>query len=348
MSAGFASAGRFLLRRTGLMVLSLVGLMTLIFLMIKLIPGDEALVIAGPDASPEQIAAVRQRYGLDASLFVQYLRFLGRLAQGDLGLSTSTYQPVLAELRQVLPSTVELVCVTMAFSLLAAIPAATVAAARRGGVFDGSSRLVAVVAGGLPSFWLALNMGQFLFASQWRILPISGHLGFGMMVPEWTGMISVDALLAGDFEAFRDALWHIVLPAVALAAIFSAQVYRTLRASLIAILEADFIAPVRAKGASFWRIMLRHALPNAIGPTLNLAGMQLGAMIGSAVLVESIFGRQGVGSYLTNGVAQKDTFAVVGAVFFVGAIVCIVNFIVDILQILLDPRLRHAQLTEAS
>jgi dipeptide transport system permease protein len=346
VTTGLASAGRFLLRRTGLMVLSLVGLMTLIFLMIKLIPGDEALVIAGPDASAEQIAAVKQRYGLDASLFVQYLRFLERLSQGDLGISTSTYQPVLAELQQVLPSTVELVCVTMAFSLLAAIPAATLAAARRGGLFDGSSRLVAVIAGGLPSFWLAL-MGQYLFASQWRILPISGHVGFGMMVPERTGMISVDALLAGDFEAFRDAAWHIILPAVALAAIFSSQIYRTLRASLIAILEADFIAPVRAKGASFWRILLRHALPNAIGPTLNLAGMQLGAMIGSAVLVESIFGRQGVGSYLTNGVAQKDTFAVVGAVFFVGAIVCIVNFLVDILQILLDPRLRHAQLSDA-
>lgn len=347
MNAGLLSAGRFLLRRAGLMVLSLAGLMTLIFLMIKLIPGDEALVIAGPDATAEQIAAVKQRYGLDASLFVQYLRFLERLAQGDLGISTSTYQPILTELRQVLPSTVELVCVTMAFSLLAAIPAATVAAAKRGGLFDGSSRVVAVVAGGLPSFWLAL-MGQFLFASQWRILPISGHLGFGIQVPERTGMISVDALLAGDYEAFGDAVWHIVLPAVALAAIFSAQIYRTLRASLIAILEADFIAPVRAKGASFWRIMLRHALPNAIGPTLNLAGMQLGAMIGSAVLVESIFGRQGVGSYLTNGVAQKDTFAVVGAVFFVGAIVCIVNFLVDVIQILLDPRLRHAQLSDAT
>lgn len=344
--AAWRSAGpfvRLLFKRIAVMLMTLLGLMTLVFLMIKLIPGDEAQVAAGPEASPEQVVQVRQRLGLDQPLLQQYVRFLGRVLQGDLGTSVSTLQPVVQDIGKVLPSTLELVALAMVLSLLVAAGGAIAAASRRDRGLDVGSRVAAVVLTGIPAFWLAL-LAQNLFGAHWNLLPISGQQSFEFAVPQVTRMPLVDTLLAGNLPAFFDAVRHIVLPTVCLAAFFCAQLFRTLRASLIAILESDFIAPVRAKGASFQRIMLHHALPNAVGPTITLLGMQLGMMIGSAVLVEGVFGRQGVGAYLANGVAQKDTAAVLGAVLFIGAIVCVVNLLVDVLQLALDPRVRASQL----
>ncbi|SMG58113.1 ABC transporter permease [Paraburkholderia susongensis] len=333
----------FAARRLVSTVLTLLGLVTLVFAMTKAIPGDEAQVAAGPEASPAQVEAVRQRMGLDAPLAVQYGRFVGHVLQGDLGTSISTQQPVLDDVLKVFPSTLELVIVTLLLSLLLAVPVAVAAATWRDSAFDRACRVVAVAAGGMPAFWLAL-LAQYVLASRWGLLPISGQQSLDFSVPVRTQMPVVDTLLAGDLAAFADAVRHLVLPAISLAAFFAAQFFRTLRASLIAILESDFIVPVRAKGASFARIMLRHALPNAIGPTVTLAGVLLGMMIGSSVLVESVFGRQGVGAYLSNAVEQKDTYAVLGAVLFVGAVVCVSNVLVDLLLLAVDPRIRAAQL----
>ena len=343
----FVAYSGYLSRRLVTTALTLLGLMTLVFVMIKVIPGDEAQVAAGPEASPAQVQALRQRMGLDAPVVLQYFRFLGRVLQGDLGNSISTLRPVLDDLAKVFPSTLELVAVTLALSLVLALPAAVMAAIRRDHAFDRAARVVAVAAGGMPAFWLAL-LGQYLLASRWELFPISGQQGFGFVVPVHTRMPLVDTLLAGNLAAFRDASWHLVLPACGLAVYFAAQFFRTLRASLIAIMESDFILPVRAKGASLVRIMVWHALPNAMGPTITLAGLLLGMMIGSAVLVESIFGRQGVGAYLSNAVSQKDTYAVLGAVLFVGAIVCLINMLVDILLLAVDPRVRAAQFREGT
>lgn len=333
---------RYLVHKLALMVMTLLGLVVVVFLMVKAIPGDEAQVAAGPEATPEQVQVVRQKMGLDAPVIVQFGHFAWRVVHGDLGVSTSTLQPVLADLTKVFPGTIELVVITLVVSMLVSIPAAVVAATWRDGAFDRVCRVIATAAGGMPAFWLAL-LAQFLFASRWGLFPISGQLSLDYIVPEVTYMATVDALLAGDFAAFCDALKHLVLPTLALAPFFAAQFFRTLRASLISILESDFIVPVRAKGASFSRIMMKHALPNATGPTITLAGVLLGVMIGSAVLVESVFGRQGVGSYLTNAVEQKDTYAVLGSVLFVGLMVCLTNMLVDIVLLLADPRIRAAQ-----
>lgn len=332
----------FIGARMAVTAMTLFGLMTLVFLMIKVIPGDEARIIAGPEAAPAQIEAVRVKFGLDAPLAVQYVRFLGQVLRGDLGTSISTLQPVLLDLRAVLPSTLELVVVTMVFSFLIATAAALVAASWRGSAVDDTSRVIAVIAGGLPTFWLAL-MIQYLFAAEWRIFPISGQQSFQFFADPITGSPLLDSLLRGNLSAFLDAVGYIVLPATALGIFFTVQLFRTLRASLIAILHSEFIVAARAKGVSFNRVMMRHALPNAMGPTITLAGIQLGIMVGSAVLVESIFGRQGIGSYLQNAVAQKDTFAVLGTVLAIGTLVCIINFVVDLVQLMLDPRVRAAQ-----
>lgn len=333
----------FLARRLGLTLLTLVGLATLVFTMVKLMPGDEAQMAAGPDASPAQIEAIRQRLGLDAPVIIQYFSFLGRLARGDLGTSIVTLQPVLADLAKVLPSTLELVFFAMLINLAVAIPAGIVAAHRQGGVFDSVARVAAVMVGGMPAFWLALVL-QYLLGSLWRLVPISGQTAFGMASPVVTGAPTLDALLALNFSSFINAMHHIVLPAAVLAALFATQIFRTLRASLLGVLRSDFIMAIRAKGASNGHMLVRHALPNSLNPVLTLSGTQAGAMIGSAVLVETVFARQGIGAYMFNAVAQKDTFAVLGSVMFIGTAVCLVNLVVDLLQVLVDPRIRAAQL----
>jgi peptide/nickel transport system permease protein len=337
----------FLARRLGLALLTLWGLATLVFLMIKLMPGDEAQMAAGADASAEQIEAVRQRLGLDASVPMQYVGFLARLLHGDLGTSIVTLQPVLDDLEKVLPSTLELVFLAMLINLAVAIPTGIVAAHRQGGIFDSVSRVLAVMLGGMPAFWLALVL-QYLLGSLWRIVPISGQQSFGLDAPIVTGAPTLDALLALDGAAFVDAMHHLILPAAVLAALFAAQIFRTLRAALLGVLRSDFITAIRAKGGSARLMLTRHALPNSLNPVLTLSGTQAGAMIGSAVLVETVFARQGIGAYMFNAVAQKDSFAVLGSVMFIGSVVCLVNLAVDIMQLLVDPRIRAAQLGSSS
>lgn len=334
--------GLYIARRLLFAVLTLIGLMALVFLMVKAIPGDEAQVAAGPEATAVQIQAVRERLGLDAPLALQFVRFVGQYAHGDLGTSTSTLQPVLNDLLKVLPSTLELVILTMSLTLLIAVPAAAIAAARRGSTVDLGARVIAVTLGGLPTFWLALML-QYVFATQLHLFPISGQQSFEFMTAEITGMPLVDALLSGVPGAFRDAAQYIVLPAFALSALFVAQTFRILRAALLGLLDLDFIRAVRAKGASPTRIMVGHALPNTFGPIITLIGIQFGLMMGSAVLVEVVFARRGLGSYLANAVAQKDTYSVLGTVFFIGALVCLVNLLVDLAHLAVDPRVRAAQ-----
>ncbi len=334
---------RLIGQRLIMTVLTLWGLASLVFIMIKLLPGDEAQVAAGPGASQEQVAAVAKRLGLDLPLPEQYLTFIGRIMHGDLGTSVVSAKPVLNELAAVLPSTLELMLFASILGLVMAFPAALIAATYRGRAFDGVSRIVAVVGGAMPAFWLALML-QYLLGSVWRFAPISGQHSFGVAPPNVTGMPTLDALLAADFPAFFDALSYLILPAFVFAVPFASQVYRMLRATLLGVLASDLVLPVRAKGASTSRIVLRHALPNSLPPTVSLIGTLVGGMVGGAILVETVFARRGVGSFLANAVALKDTYAVLGAVMFVGITVCLVNLLADVVTLMLDPRIRGAQL----
>lgn len=334
---------RLIGRRLVMMVLTLLGLATLVFIMIKLIPGDEAQVAAGPGASQEQVAAVSKRLGLDLPLPEQYFAFLGRLLRGDLGTSVVSAKPVLTELAAVLPSTIELMIFASILGVLMAFPPALIAATYRGKAFDGLSRLLAVVGGAMPAFWLALML-QYFLGSVWRITPISGQHSFGIASPTITGMPTIDALLAGDLPAVFDAFAYLILPAFVFAVPFASQVYRLLRATLLGVLASDMVLPVRAKGASTRTIVLRHALPNALAPTISLIGTLVGGMVGGAILVETVFARRGVGSFLANSVALKDTYAVLGAVMFVGIAVCVVNLVADVVTLMLDPRIRGRQM----
>lgn len=338
---------RFLIRRLGAAILTLIGLVAIVFLMTKVIPGDPARVAAGEGATAEQVEKIREQLGLDQPLFVQFFRYLSKLARGDLGTSIATFRPVASDIGAVLPATLQLVFLALLLALLVAIPAASVAAVRSGGGIDMSSRVLVIFAAGLPMFWLALVF-QWVFGSVLRVLPISGALSIGQIVPRWTGMTLVDALRTGNLGTTRDAFLHLVLPMVVLAIPACATFFRLLRAEMLAILQREYIMVARAKGVPLPRIVVRHALPNAFGPLLTQIGLQVGFTIGSVILVESIFSLPGIGTFLFNAVEQRDVFAVLGGVLTVGVIVVGANFLVDIAQLWRDPRIRAAQIDGAS
>lgn len=331
---------RYLCRRALTTVLTLWALATLVFLMIRLIPGDPARVVAGENATPEQVAAAARRLGTDLPLPQQYLNFLGQVVRGDLGESSATFRPVLTDVAAVLPSTLELVVVAMLINLAVSIPIGVWAAVRHGRAADGVVRVGALMAGGVAPFWLAL-MTQYYFSAKLGWLPISGQLSADYQVPSRTGVMTLDALLAGNFPAFFDACVHLVLPAAVLALHFAAQLVRTMRTSMLSIMAQDFIRVGRAKGVPEGRLIRRHALPNALVPVLSLAGLQVGAMISLGVLVEVVFARAGIGSYIATSVTDKDLAATLGAVLFVGAVIVLVNLVTDLLQLALDPKVRH-------
>ncbi|MGI8882360.1 MAG: ABC transporter permease [Jatrophihabitans sp.] len=331
---------RFVARRLGLMVVVFAGLVVVAFMMNLILPGDPARAASGRNATAEQIAAERVRLGLDRPVLVQFWHYVSRLLHGDLGTSVFTHRSVLSDIGTVLPSSLELVLASMLINVVVAVPLGVYAAYQRGRLADVAARLLVLIGAALPVFWLGLIL-QLIFADQLKVLPLSGQLGFGIEVPRITGMVSIDALLHGDLPAFGDALRHLVLPAITLSASFVAVVARTVRSSMITALDADYITLARATGASEWRVVVRHALRNAFVPASTILGMQLGWMLGATVLVESTFNRTGLGAYMVTAVLQNDLYAVIGSVLAIGVVFLLTNFVVDLVQLWLNPRLRQ-------
>jgi peptide/nickel transport system permease protein len=334
---------RYLANRIAGALLTLFLLAVIGFVLVKLIPGNEARVAAGPDATPAQVAAAGRALGLNHPVTSQFVTYLGRLLHGNLGTSTASNTSVASGIRQVLPATLELVVLAVTLIVLVGVPAALVAAFRSGGRFDRAVSTTVVFSAGLPAFWAAL-VAQYWLGSRLHLIPISGELSRNYSIPSQTGFVLVDALLDGNLGAFWDALAHLVLPAAILAVSFGAQFYRALKAELLQVLSREFVTVARSTGMSNRRLALRYVLPNAAGPALTVLGVLFGNMVGGAILVESVFGLPGIGSYLTNAVGQKDEFAVLGGVLVIGTVVVLVNFLVDMLQIIRDPRVRSAEL----
>jgi peptide/nickel transport system permease protein len=227
----------------------------------------------------------------------------------------------------------------MLINLLIAIPLGVVTALMRGSVTDFALRLFTLIGATVPVFWLGLVL-QYLLGAKLKIIPISGQKPTGVQIERVTGMTTIDALLSGDFFLFLKTIHYIIVPALVLSVAFMAVAARTLRSGMITVLDSDYVLLARAKGVSKIRMVFKHALRNAILPTFTILGMQVGWMLGSTVLVESIFGRQGIGSYATTAVLQKDIFAVISVVLVIGVVVTMLNLFVDIGQKLIDPRLR--------
>jgi peptide/nickel transport system permease protein len=325
---------RYAVRRLGALLILLLVLSALLFGLRHFGGGDPVRGIVGANASQATIAATRHRLGLDQSLTVQYVHYLGGLLHGDLGDSYRTRRPVSTDIRTFLPATVELVAAAFALALVLAVVFAVSSVLRWKGA--GLFRGVLLVGATAPTFLLAIG-GVVLFAKVLGWLPASGRTAGGSDSGP-TGFVLIDALLAGDPGAFASGLQHLVLPAVALAVAPALAIGRVLRSGLLTTLGADHVRTARSKGLTETRTLRRHVLRNSLGPALSMAGLQLGFTLGGVLVVENVFNWDGLGSYLGASIPVDDYPAIAGVTLVLGASYVVINAVVDLLQAAADPR----------
>jgi peptide/nickel transport system permease protein len=332
----------YILRRIGLAGLMLFGLVCLTFVIANVAPSDPAALAAGPDAGRSQIEQVRREYGLDKPLPEQFLRYVTDLAQGNFGQSIATGRPVGTDLARYFPATLELVILAMLLGVLLGVPLGVVSALRKDGPVDHATRIFAVSGIALPPFWFGLLL-QLAFATWLGLLPTSGRLSVFTEPPDpITGLLLVDSALRGQWPLFREALSYIILPAVVLSLPCLASILRVNRSEMVEALRMDYVVAARAHGVTPWRIVMVHALKNAMLPTLAIIGLRWGWMMSSTVLVETVFDWPGIGLYAVSSAIAGDFKPVMGVTLIVGLNFMVANLVVDLLYGVLDPRLRRA------
>ncbi len=333
-----------LLKKLAALVPTLLGVTLVAFALIRLIPGDPIEVMVGERRlDPAAHAALMQQLGLDQPLAVQYGRYLAGLLHGDLGKSLVTREPVSAEFAVLFPATIELALAALLLALLIGLPLGMAAALQRGSVVDQAIMGLATIGNSMPVFWWGLILIMFFSVGlQWT--PVSGRIGIEYDISPVSGFMLVDSLLAdlrGDESgAFVSACLHLVLPALVLVTIPMAVVARMTRSALLEVLREDYLRTARAKGLSPARVVLHHGLRNALIPVVTVLGLQVGSLLGGAVLTETIFSWPGIGKWLIDAIARRD-YPVVQAGILVSALVFIgVNLVVDLLYGVLNPRMR--------
>ena len=335
---------KLLLKKLATLIPTLLGVTVVAFALIRLIPGDPIEIMVGERRlDPAAHAALMQQLGLDQPLHVQYLRYVGGLLQGDLGQSLVTREPVAAELAVLFPATIELAMAALLLALTGGLLLGIAAALRRGSWFDQLVMGLATVGNSMPVFWWGLVLIMFFSVGlQWT--PVSGRVGIEFDIDPVTGFMLVDSALASwrgqEPGAFTSALLHLALPATVLGTIPMAVIARMTRSAMLEVLREDYMRTARAKGLSPTRVVLHHGLRNALIPVLTVLGLQVGGLLGGAVLTETIFSWPGIGKWLIDAIARRD-YPVVQTGILVSALIFIaVNLVVDVLYGLVNPRLR--------
>jgi peptide/nickel transport system permease protein len=332
----------YLARRIGLTGLMLFGLVCITFAVSNVAPSDPAALVAGPDATRDQVETIRREYGLDRPLPEQFLRYVTDLARGDLGRSLVSTRSVAEDLSRYFPATFELVLLAMSLGVLVGVPFGMLSAVLKNRAPDHATRFVAVSLVALPAFWFGILL-QLVFSVNLEWLPTSGRLEVATPPPPFvTGMYLADSLLAGQGDVFVQALAHAVLPALVLSFPCLASILRVNRAEMIEVLSSDYVTAARAHGVSPLRVVAVHALRNAMLPTLAIIGLRYGWMLGSTVLVETVFDWPGIGLYAVSSAIAGDFKPVMGVTLLIGLNFMVVNLVVDLLYGVLDPRLRGA------
>jgi peptide/nickel transport system permease protein len=332
---------RIILKRLLAALPNLVGVVVVTFLLTRAIPGDPAAYFAGASATTEAVEQIRRQLGLDRSLFEQFLRYVADLARGDLGLSLTTGQPVLQELMARLPASLELVLLALLLACAVAIPLGVAAATRPGSWIDQLARLVTTAGVSLPTFFTGLLLAYvFYFLLGWAPSPLGRLDPMFSPPPTVTGLYLVDAALAGDRALWWAAAKQLVLPVLTMAIFVLAPIARMTRASMLAVLSSDFVRTARASGLSRGTVLVRYALRNALLPVVTTLGMVFGFMIGSSVVIEKVFGWPGVGSYAIDALTASDYAPVQGFVLAMGILFVLLNLLIDVLYVVIDPRVK--------
>ncbi len=333
---------RYVIRRLLLMVPMLIGLTMIVFAIARLLPGDPVALAAGPNATPEVIASVRQEFGLDHAIPVQYWNYLTGLLQGDWGVSIFTRRPVFEDIMTFLPATLELVVAALLIAIVLGIPLGMGAAVWRNGPFDYLTRTVSLAGIAMPRFFLALLL-QLFFVTWLDILPLSGRFPLIEMPPEHiTGFYTIDSILTGDWYGLRVSLAHLALPALAMSLSPLATIIRMMRASTIEVLQQDYVLTERALGLSNRLILFKYVLKNAMTSTLTVIGLYVSWLLGGTVLVETVFDWPGLGLYATQAILSQDFMPVIGVTLVIAAIYLFTMLIVDLLYGVFNPKVRPA------
>jgi ABC-type dipeptide/oligopeptide/nickel transport system permease component len=332
---------RQVMKRLGTALPSLIGVVIVTFILTRALPGDPAAYFAGPAATAEAVEQIREKLGLDRPLVVQVFAYLGDLAQGDLGTSLTTGQPVLAEIATRLPASAELTLVGLLLSIVVAVPLGVLAATRPGSWIDHACRMVSTAGVSLPVFFTGLLLVYvFYYLLGWAPAPLGRLDIFAYPPPKVTGFFLVDSLIAGDLESFRAAAAQLVLPALTLGIFSLAPIARMTRASMLAVLASDFVRTARASGLSRRRVIVTYAFRNAMLPVVTTLGMVFSFLLGANVLVEKVFAWPGIGSYAVEALIAGDYAPIQGFVLTMAILYVALNLAIDLLYGVIDPRVR--------
>jgi peptide/nickel transport system permease protein len=336
---------RFLVRRAigraVAILMTLFGLLLLTFTMGRLLPADPVLAITGPEVSREVYDRVFHQLGLDQPVWRQFLTYMGHVVTGNLGASTATGQPIVHDLLRVFPATVELAAMALVVGLLLGVPLGIVAAVHHGKWIDHVARIIGLAGHSVPIFWIGL-MALYLFYAKLHWVGPSGRIDvfYEGLVPQVTGFLLIDSALAREWEVFRSALNHIVLPGAILGYYSVAYISRMSRSFMLEQLNQEYIVTARAKGLATRQVVWRHAFKNIRVQLLTIVALTLGGLLEGAVLIETVFAWPGLGQYLTRGLQMNDMNIVMGAVLTIGVVFLTVNLLSDFLYRILDPRTR--------
>lgn len=311
---------RYVMQRILGMLAVMFTVVTIVFIIVRVAPGDPAAVMLGPDATAADIAGLRARLGLDQSLPTQYVLFLGQLLRGDLGQSIFLNMPVLSALGERAEPTFFLTLFSILIASAIALPVGILSAYKRGSLFDQVATTFAMFAASIPSFWLGLILIQ-IFAVRYGWMPASGY--------------------GGPDASFLERLRHLVLPALALGIVSSALITRFTRASMLDVLNDDYVRTARSKGMGEWGVVMKHAFKNALIPVLTVVGLAAALLISGAVVTETVFSLPGIGNLVVSAVLRRDYPVIQGALLVIAALYVLINFLIDMLYLAIDPRVRY-------
>jgi len=330
----------YILRKLALIVPTLIGISICSFAFVRVLPGDPILAMAGQHGvTPERYEILREQFGYNLPIWQQYINYVGNLLQGNFGISLATKRPVLNEFMTLFPATVELALVAMIFAIGVGVPAGVLAAVKRGSWIDQIAMSVALTGYSMPIFWWGLLLMMF-FSAYLGWTPVSGRIALSFFLKPITGFMLIDTLLHGNWPAFVSALRHLILPAIVLGTIPLAVIARQTRSAMLEVLGEDYVRTAKAKGLSGRRVVNVHALRNALIPVVTTIGLQVGLLLGGAILTETIFSWPGIGKWMIDSIFKRDYVAVQSGLFLIACIVMAVNLIVDVLYAVINPRIR--------